>query len=154
MRVLIVGCGYVGLPLGRELINQGHQVFGLRRSALADGDLKSAGITPLCADITNPETLADLPRDFDWVVNCAASDGGGVEDYRQLYLEGTRNLIAWLAESRPRKYVYTSSMSVYGQDDGSLVTESAPAMPSTETGRILVETENLLRVAASEKDFP
>src|ERR1017187_10487677 len=31
MRVLIVGCGYVGLPLGAELVKQGHEVFGLRR---------------------------------------------------------------------------------------------------------------------------
>ena len=154
MRVLIVGCGYVGLPLGQELVKQGHAVFGLRRSASADDELKTAGITPLRADITKPETLARLPHDFDWVVNCAASGGGGVEDYRRLYLEGTGNLIAWLGDSPPRKYVYTSSTSVYGQDDGSLVTESDPATPPTETGRILVETENLLRTAATENNFP
>lgn len=154
MRVLIVGCGYVGLPLGEELVKQGHAVFGLRRSASADVELKTAGITPLRADITKPETLARLPNDFDWVVNCAASGGGGVEDYRRLYFEGTRNLIAWLGDSPPRKYVYTSSTSVYGQDDGSLVTESDPTTPHTETGRILVETENLLRTAATGNNFP
>jgi nucleoside-diphosphate-sugar epimerase len=153
MRTLIVGCGYVGLPLGQELVRQDHEVFGVRRSAHADDELKAAGITPLHADITKPETLVSLPRDFDWVVNCAASGGGGVEDYRRLYLHGTHNLIAWLGDS-PRKYVYTSSTSVYGQDDGSLVTESDPATPPTETGRILVETEKLLRAAAAERNFP
>ena len=96
MRALIVGCGYVGLPLGAELARLGHQVFGLRRSISADDQLKTAGITPLHADITQPATLEKLPRDFDWVVNCVASGGGGVEDYRQLYLQGMRNLIAWL----------------------------------------------------------
>src|SRR5689334_5054664 len=30
MRVLIVGCGYVGLPLGAELARLGHEVYGLR----------------------------------------------------------------------------------------------------------------------------
>ena len=64
MRVLIVGCGYVGLPLGKELVRQGHEVFGLRRSALAEAELKAAGIIPLHADITQPETLAKLPRDL------------------------------------------------------------------------------------------
>jgi nucleoside-diphosphate-sugar epimerase len=54
MRVLIVGCGYVGLPLGKELVEQGHEVFGLRRSALAEAEMKAAGITPLHADITQP----------------------------------------------------------------------------------------------------
>jgi nucleoside-diphosphate-sugar epimerase len=152
MRVLIVGCGYVGLPLGVELIRQGHEVFGLRRSPAEE--LKSAGLTPLKADITAPETLAGLPRDFDWVVNCAASGGGSVEDYRRLYLEGTRNLIEWLAPSPPQKFVYTSSTSVYGQNDGSLVKEQSPTEPQAETARVLVETEKLLLEAAQAKQFP
>lgn len=153
-RVLIVGCGYVGLPLGQELVRQGHRVSGLRRSASEDPGLKAAGLTPLRADLTKPETLANLPRDFDWVVNCAASSGGDVKDYRRLYLEGTRNLIEWLSQSPPAQYVYTSSTSVYGQDDGSWVTESDAVTPPTETGRILVETEALLRAAAAEGKLP
>ena len=75
MRVLIVGCGYVGLPLGQELVKQGHEVYGLRRSSDVVDELKAAGITPLQADITKPETLASLPRNLDWVINCAASGG-------------------------------------------------------------------------------
>ena len=153
MRVLIVGCGYVGLPLGRELVRQGHAVFGLRRSRLAEAELQAAGVTPLHADITQPETLAALPHTFDWVVNCTASGGGSTEDYRQVYWEGTRHLLAWLANSPPRKYVYTSSTSVYGQNDGSIVTEASPAIPEASTGQILVETEKLL-LAAAAQSFP
>jgi nucleoside-diphosphate-sugar epimerase len=152
MRVLIVGCGYVGLPLGAELVRQGHEVYGLRRSAAAE--LKTAGIKPLLADITQPESLAKLPRDFDWVVNCAAAGGGGADDYRQVYLTGNRNLIEWLQPAPPRKYVYTSSTSVYAQNDGSLVTEADPATPAAETGKVLVEAENLLLAAARENQFP
>jgi len=154
MRVLIVGCGYVGLPLGQELVRQGHAVFGLRRSDSQDDELKADGIRPLHADITKPETLLSLTRDFDWVVNCAASGGGGVDEYRRLYLEGTRHLIAWLIGLPPQKYVFTSSTSVYGQDDGSWVTESDAVTPLTETGRILVETEELLRAAVAKRKFP
>lgn len=152
MRVLIVGCGYVGLPLGVELVRQGHKVFGLRRSAA--GALQAAGLTPLVADITQPETLAALPRDFDWVVNCAASGGGDAEDYRQLYLQGTRNLIAWLNPAPLRKFVYTSSTSVYGQNDGSIVRESDPTEPQAETAQVLVETERVLLQAAQARRFP
>ena len=154
MRVLIVGCGYVGLSLGTELVQQGHEVFGLRRSASADDQLKTAGITPLTADITAAETLARLPRNFDWVVNCAASGGGSADDYRQLYLQGTRNLLEWLSVSPPKKFVYTSSTSVYGQNDGSLVKESSPAEPQAETAKVLVETEKVLFEAAQQKSFP
>jgi len=142
MKCLIVGCGYVGLPLGAELVRRGHEVFGLRRGA--PDELKAADIRPLIADITKPETLARLPRDFAWVVNCAASGGGGADDYRKIYLEGNRNLIAWLAHSPPEKFVFTSSTSVYGQNDGFVVTEESPAEPAEETARVLVEAEKLL----------
>jgi len=154
MRVLIVGCGYVGLPLGAELVRQGNQVFGLRRSTAGDVELKVAGITPLHADITAGESLASLPHDFDWVVNCAASGGGSADDYRRLYLQGARNLIEWLFASPPKKFVYTSSTSVYGQNDGSLVKENSPAEPQADTAKVLLETEKALLDAALQKKFP
>ncbi len=153
MRVLIVGCGYIGLPLGAELVRQGHAVFGLKRS-VDDAELKAAGITPLHADITRAETLTGFPSEYDWVVNCTASGGGDAEAYRQLYLMGNRNLIEWLRPSPPRRYVYTSSTSVYGQNDGSLVVETDPIAPATDTSQILVATENLLLAAAMHIKFP
>ena len=69
MRVLIIGCGYVGLPLGVELLRQGHAVSGLRRSAAGAASLQSAGLHPLTADITRPGDLAKLPLPYDWIVN-------------------------------------------------------------------------------------
>ena len=162
MHCLIIGCGYVGLPLGVELVRQGHEVFGLRRSASTANELNAAGIKPLIADITRPETLAKLPREFDWVVNCVSSTGGNAEDYRQVYLQGTRNLIEWLAPASAeaparqalKKFVYTSSTSVYGQTDGSQVKESSPTEPAAETAKILVETEKLLLAAACPLNQP
>jgi nucleoside-diphosphate-sugar epimerase len=161
MRVLIVGCGYVGLPLGAELVRLGHEVSGLRRSAASENELKTAGIQPLFGDVTQPETLARLPREFDWVMNCVAA-GGGADDYRQVYLQGTRNLIEWLAPASAeasarqalKKFVYTSSTSVYGQTDGSQVKESSPTEPLAETAKILVETEKVLLAAVAERKFP
>ncbi len=154
MRVLIVGCGYVGLPLGKELARLGHKVFGLRRSALAAAEMQAAGITPWLADVTQPDTLAKLPCDFDWVVNCTASGGGGADDYRKIYLDGNRNLIAWLAGSPLKKFVYTSSTSVYAQNDGGVVTEKSAVVPDAPTATVLVETEKLLLTAVAERRLP
>jgi nucleoside-diphosphate-sugar epimerase len=153
MRVLIVGCGYVGVPLGAELVLLGHEVFGLRRTSSAENELKAAGIQPLIGDVTRPETLAKLPREFDWVVNCVAA-GGNAENFRQVYLQGTCNLIEWLAPNPPKKFVYTSSTSVYAQNDGSQVKESSPTEPLADTSKILVEAEKVLLAAVLERKFP
>ena len=150
MRVLVIGAGYIGLPLAETLASQGHSVFALRRTPPPTA---SPGVQWLSADLTQLTSLQRLPHDYDWVVNCAASSHGGVEDYRRVYLEGTRNILAWLCPTPPQKYVYTSSTSVYAQADGSLVNERSPADPGSETSRVLLETEQLLRDAARER-FP
>ncbi|MGH7954025.1 MAG: SDR family oxidoreductase [Limisphaerales bacterium] len=153
MRVLIIGCGYVGLSLGAELARLDHEVYGLRRNVASENELKGAGIQPFFADVTKPETLEKLPREFDWVINCVAA-GGDAGNYWRVYLEGTKNLIECFAPNPPKKFLYTSSTSVYGQNDGSTVKESSPAEPISETSKILVETERILLDAFQQKKFP
>jgi len=110
MRVLIVGCGYVGVPLGAELVQLGHEVFGLRRNLAAKNELKAAGIQPLFGDVTKPDELKNLPRDFDWVVNCVAA-GGDADNYREIYFNGTKNLSIRAARAFTHKTMVRRSMN-------------------------------------------
>jgi nucleoside-diphosphate-sugar epimerase len=137
MRVLVVGCGYVGKPLVEALAAQNHEVFGVARTAISF----AANVTPLACDITRAEDVARLPAEYDWVINTVSSTRGGAEEYRSVYLQGTKNLLNHLRFDR---YIFTSSTSVYAQTDGSVVTESSPAEPTSATSRILRETEQLL----------
>jgi len=138
MRALIIGCGYVGAPLGARLVQLGHEVYGVRRNP---AELAALGIRPIALDITQPGALEQIPGNFDWVVNLVSSSGGGAEEYRRVYVEGNRALAAWAKGRGVKKLVYTSSTSVYAQNDGSAVKESSPAEPTTETSRLLVEAE-------------
>lgn len=153
MRVLIVGCGYVGMALGAELARAGHHVFGLKRGGDTT-EMSHAGIRPILADITQPATLALIQPEFDCVVNTISSSKGGVEEYRRVYLEGTLRLVEWLSRAPLQSYIYTSSTSVYAQTDGSWVTEESPTEPKNETSRILVETEQALLQAVRNQSFP
>lgn len=137
MRVLVIGCGYVGKPLGENLAAAGHDVVGVSRTHPEF----AAAISHIPCDITRPDEIARLPREFDWVVNTVSSTKGGVEEYRAVYFAGTENLLRHL---RFNKYVFTSSTSVYGQNDGGLVTETSPAEPASATSQVLRETEKLL----------
>src|SRR5688572_13118733 len=128
MRILIIGCGYAGKQLGGVLTAAGHIVFGLRRTKADHSELRARGIQPLHGDIMNSATLRRLPSGFDVVINLVSSSKGGLEDYRNVYLEGTRNILQWLSDS-PCRYIYTSSTSVYAQMDGSWVNEESATEP-------------------------
>jgi nucleoside-diphosphate-sugar epimerase len=148
MRALIIGCGYVGTPLGARLAQLGHEVWGVRRGADSAKELEALGIKPLALDITQASEWAKIPGQFDWVVNLVSSGKGGADDYRQVYVEGNRKLIEWARTNPVKKLVYSSSTSVYAQKDGSAVKETSPAEPATDTSKILLEAEKLLLGAA------
>ena len=141
MRILIVGCGYVGLALGRRLSSSGAEVLGLRRQGDPDGALAAAGIQAVRGDLTRPDDLETIPGGFDAVVCAVSSSRGGADAYREVFLGGARNLIEWARHRPVGRLVSVSSTSVYSQTDGSWVTEDSPAEPAGETGRLLVATE-------------
>ena len=143
MRVLIVGCGYVGLPLGGALAGLGHEVHGVRRRTNTHAAMEDAGIMPHAIDIIRREQLDNLPGPFEWIINTVSSGRGGEEAFHGIYVLGTQNLIDWFVDSPPQKYLFTSSTGVYGQTDGSWVDEDSPIEPSGETGQTLLEAESL-----------
>jgi nucleoside-diphosphate-sugar epimerase len=134
-RILIAGCGDVGIALGKLLAAQGHTVFGLRRTTRLLPD----GIQGISADLSNKDTLSNLPS-IDILVHCAAAGGSGEQGYIDTYISGVDNLLNALP-SPPSHIFFTSSTSVYGQNDHSWVDESSPTTPDSATGQIMCEAE-------------
>ena len=143
-RVVIVGCGYVGLELGRQLRDAGHDVVGVRRSDAGLDAVAAAGVEPHRADATEPASLADLP-DAEWVVFAASSGGRGADAAREVYVDGLRNVVGEYADraSPPDRLVYTSSTGVYGDHGGAFVDEATPIDPRTEKTRVLAAAERV-----------
>lgn len=144
-RVAILGCGYVGLELARQL-QPGHDVVGVRRSEAGLRAVEKAGATAVKADVTEPDTLAAVP-DADWVVFAASSGGRDANAARETYVEGLRTVVDHFCgrESIPDRIVYTSSTGVYGDRDGDWVDETDRIDPETERGQVLVEAEAIAR---------
>jgi nucleoside-diphosphate-sugar epimerase len=143
-RTVIVGCGYIGLELGRQLRSAGHDVVGVRRSDAGLDAVAAAGLEPHRADATDPDSLAALP-DAEWVVFAASSGGRGAETAREVYVDGLRNVIEEYGAraSPPDRLVYTSSTGVYGDHDGAFVDEETPLDPQTQKTRVLAEAERI-----------
>jgi nucleoside-diphosphate-sugar epimerase len=64
---------------------------------------------------------------------------------RQVYVEGLTNVLKQLQDWPPHRFIHISSTSVYGQTDGDWVDETAPTLPLSESGRVVLEAEQVLR---------
>ncbi|HVZ33086.1 MAG TPA: NAD-dependent epimerase/dehydratase family protein [Polyangiaceae bacterium] len=137
MKVLIAGCGYVGVALGLALNERGHEVWGLRR----DASSLPAAIRPISADLGSPRDLAELPPDLEQIVYCAGADEASDAAYQRAYVDGPRHLLAALRGSAVQHFFFTSSTAVYAQAAGEWVDESSETLPRHFSGRRLLEGE-------------
>lgn len=132
--LLICGNGYLGQAIASAANARGLDVSTCSLSG-GNGshvcDLGSKESVDLLASMIDPP---------DAIVHCASSGKGGPPAYERVYRDGIRHLQAAFPESL---ILFTSSSSVYGQTDGSTVTEESPAEPDRATGRILLESEGL-----------
>lgn len=140
-RVLVAGCGYVGTALADLLRQAGHEVDVWTRSAESAAQLTERGYQASVVDIAEKDQVAARAESFDAVIHCASTGGGQADLYRRVYLEGARHLLECLGPSR---FLFTSSTSVYAQNNGEWVTEESLTEPAHESGRILRQTEQLV----------
>ena len=150
MKVAIVGCGYIGAALGTALLGSGTalEVRATTTRASRLLELTDLGFRSfLCALPANNEdsTLAEIVTGTDLVYFTAAAGGRhNVDRYRQVFVEGGRQVVAACAGAGVARLIYTSSCSVYGQTDGGWVDEESPTLPGTDHGLTLLEAESSL----------
>ncbi len=141
---LIIGCGYLGKRVGRLLVGRGDRVFGTSRSRDKADALAASGIEPVIAEVTRPETLADLPI-VDRILYCVGFDRSAGQPIRQVYVDGFKTTLQAISGRQPScPIVYASSTGVYGGDDGDWVDEASPVEPRTESGRACFDAEQVL----------
>jgi nucleoside-diphosphate-sugar epimerase len=140
MTTLIVGCGYLGLRVASRLIERGEHVLGTTRRADRSAELRSLGIEPVILDVVDP-ARGELPS-FDHLLYCVGFDRSSGASMRTVYVDGLLGILGRL-EGRSLRFVYAGSTSVYGQDDGSIVTEDDPTEPRQTSGQVCLEAERI-----------
>jgi len=139
--VLIAGCGYVGTASASLFADAGWEVTGWTRSKASAEQISAGAISAAAIDISDLESARRNSFDADVVVHCAGVTERDDHSYRQVYRKGVANLAASFPRAR---LIFTSSTSVYAQQDGSWVNEESLAEPLTERGKILRQAENLV----------
>ena len=140
--LLVLGAGFVGREIVREARDGGWLVTAVSRSG---------GLGGVVGDITSEADLVRLASVLDvvptHVVHCAsasisaASPAERFERYQSVYRDGCANILKAFPNAR---VLFTSSSSVYAQQEGEVVTEESAAAPVAETAKVLLEAESLV----------
>jgi nucleoside-diphosphate-sugar epimerase len=140
--VLIAGCGDIGSRLALQLLPHGWTVYGLRRST---GKLPN-GVVGVSADLFDARMPEQWPNgQIDYLVYCATPTERDEAGYRAAYVEGLRHVLDWTRRSgqRPKRLLFVSSSSVYGQQQGEWVDETSPTQASGFSGEVMLEAEQV-----------
>jgi nucleoside-diphosphate-sugar epimerase len=139
-RLVIIGCGDVGLRLAARL--SGHyRLIALTHSPARYALLRARGIAPLPGDLDRAASLTRLGGLAHALVHLAPPPGQGARDTR------TKHLLAALGKRGmlPQTLVYISTSGVYGDCGGARVPETRPVHPATARARRRVDAEERLR---------
>lgn len=109
------GTGFVGSHLARCLAEAGHNVTVLGRNRYRTSRIFHPEIQFVCVDIRNAALVADCCAGHDTVYHSAAlsSPWGDSDVFKQINVDGTRNVVEACKQHGVQRLVHVSSTSVF-----------------------------------------
>ena len=144
-KISILGCGWLGLPLAKALTENGFSVKGSTTSSEKIARLEQAGITPFLIEIgengINGNADQFLEESQVLIINIPPKlRGNSTENFVSKII----TTIPFIEKAGIKKVLFVSSTSVFSDED-KVVTEETIPNPDTESGKQLLECENLLQ---------
>jgi len=159
-RAFVTGAtGMIGSHLVRRLLDEGWRVRALVRPTSDTDLLREWGVECVEGDVTDPAgALTPHLEDVQYVFHCAAlvSDWARLEDMVRVNVEGTRHLAdAAIATGSLKRFVYLSSMVVFGMHPQHDLDETAPLILTSDNYNITkIRSEELVQQFIRERGLP
>lgn len=120
--------GFIGLRTLERLAETGARLRGLDLSPQGAREAEKTGATVLVGDTRDSEKVGEFCADCDTVVHAAAivGEGGDLERYRDVNVEGTRSVLEAASATDVSRFVHLSSVMVYGFHFPPEADEDAP----------------------------
>jgi nucleoside-diphosphate-sugar epimerase len=151
-QISILGCGWLGFPLAKSLLQNKYTINGSTTSVEKILSLQNSGITAfliqLLEDKINGEIESFLENSEILIIDIPPKLRGDSSDISigrsKTFVEKIQHLIPFIEKSLVKKVLFVSSTSVYADENATLTEESIPN-PDTESGKELLEVEQLLQ---------
>ncbi len=116
MKILILGCGWVGEELALNYLNRGIEVFVTCTSEEKKIRLQGLGLHAACVNFDKDSDVISFPREFDYIlVSIPASSRA-----EQIVLEQRfTNVVTYLQTLTYAKAIFLSSTGIYPDKDGT-----------------------------------
>lgn len=151
MKIAILGCGWLGFPLAKKLIENSFEVNGSTTSESKLEVLQSHQIEPFLIELSENKITGNISRFLNDAGILIIDIPPGLRrdsatSTEKTFVNKIKTLLPFIENSNIEKVVFVSSTSVYG-DTNSIptVTEESSLHPDTESGKQLAEVENIFR---------
>lgn len=144
--ILIVGCGYIGKRLARQLLSKQMPVKGLVSSDASLSECERLGIACGMIDLDHLQLEINLAEQR--LIYLAPPPKTGKKDTR------IGNFLNAIEVSPPEKFVYISTTGVYGNCNGAWIDESTPLNPAADRAYRRVDAEDQVQQYCQHHSVP
>jgi len=141
--VSILGCGWLGVALGKHLRNRRFSVKGSVTSPEKFGLLRTSGIVPYRIVLNDAGIEIDDPTFFETDVLIISIPPRRIDGIERIFPTQIAQLIPIILKSGIRKLIFISSTSVY-PENLKTASENDVLFPDKESGKACLAAENLL----------
>lgn len=153
--ISILGCGWLGLPLGRHLVERGYRVKGSTTTADKLETIRQAGIEPYHIELGPDLRGNDVEAFFDAdLLFLNVPPPRRRDDLRTYHLRQVEAVCDAMTDAAIDWVIFASSTGVYPRVDRVVTEDDAPSDPDAvdgplrASGAVLIEAEQQLQDAA------
>jgi UDP-glucose 4-epimerase len=154
-KYLVTGAaGFIGSAIAQKLVDAGNEVWTIDNLSTGFEENIPRGVTFVEGGCQDPRSIRRLDKTkFDAVIHFAGQSSGEISFDDPVYdlrtnTESTLLLIKYSLENDCERFIYASSMSVYGVVEDKPISENHVAKPLSFYGVGKLASENYMRIYA------
>ena len=156
-KFLVTGAaGFIGAKISKSLLSEGHEVWTIDNLSTGKNSNIPQGVKFIESSCHESRSIRSLKgTKFDAILHFAGQSSGEISFDDPVYdlktnTQSTLNLINYALKTKCKRFIYASSMSVYGNVPDKPIEESFECNPLSFYGVGKLASEHYLRIYASK----